>query len=117
MAPYLVPIDPESGYLENWTRRWGRNAGILVTSVADLDTLYAHLRDIFVAKDEDEREYFFRFYDPRVLRSYFTSCTPEERRYLFGPIRAFLLEGANPNELVTLDRYDSKDLMWNEQIT
>lgn len=29
VAPYVVPIDPESGYLERWGSRAGRNVGIL----------------------------------------------------------------------------------------
>lgn len=86
VAPYLVPIDPDSGYLENWARRWGTNAGVLLTSAADEEALHAHLRNIFVAQDEEGQEYFFRFYDPRVLRTFLPTCSPEQLNELFGPI-------------------------------
>jgi hypothetical protein len=64
VAPYVVPIQPDSGYLENWTRRWGDSAGILLVTRDSVDRLREHLRQIFVVTDEDDQEYFFRYYDP-----------------------------------------------------
>ncbi len=92
VAPYLVPIDPDSGYLSNWARRWGSNAGILLVSGDDENALCAHLRTIFVVEDEEGQEYFFRFYDPRVLRTFLPTCSPEQLEELFGPIEKFIVE-------------------------
>jgi hypothetical protein len=36
----------------------------------------------------------FRYYDPRVLRSYLPTCTPEELAQVFGPIHSFVMESA-----------------------
>ena len=96
VAPYVVPIDPESDYLEKWQWRWGTSAGILIVVPAnvDMDALWAHLRAIFVAEDEAGTEYFFRYYDPRVLRVYLPTCTVEEAAELFGPIRRMIVESA-----------------------
>jgi hypothetical protein len=99
VAPYVVPIDPESSYLQNWATRLGKNAGILITSSASDDALYSHLRKMFVAQDEKGQEYFFRFYDPRVLRLYVPSCTPDEIRTFFGPVRLIAVEGSKPGTL------------------
>jgi hypothetical protein len=92
VAPYLVPIDPSSAYLENWAARWGRNAGILLTTTADLEPLRPHLRKVFIAQDEQGQEFFFRFYDPRVLRAYLPTCTHDELTMFWGPIHCFLVE-------------------------
>lgn len=92
VAPYVVPIDPAGGYLQNWARRWGKNAGILLTTSAQADILHAHLRGIFIAKNEQGQEYFFRFYDPRVLRGFLPTCQPEELREFFGPIVRFVAD-------------------------
>ncbi|MCY2992011.1 MAG: DUF4123 domain-containing protein [Planctomycetota bacterium] len=100
VAPYLVPIDPASGYLENWARRWGKNVGILLTTFADPLKLFRHLREIFLVKDEEGQEYFFRYYDPRVLRTYLPTCTPEEVRAFLGPANALLSESAKPNTML-----------------
>ena len=100
VAPYLIPIEPESEYLESWAQRWGKNIGILLTSSADPLKLYRHLRGIFVVKDEEGQEYFFRYYDPRVLRTYLPTCTPTEVRAFFGPVSALLTEGSTPDTML-----------------
>ena len=94
VAPYLVPIAPAGGYLETWARHWGRNAGILLATAAEPARLHAHLRKILVVRDEQEQQYFFRYYDPRVLRAFLPTCTNAELLALFGPIRCLLAEDA-----------------------
>lgn len=108
VAPYLVPIDRDGGYIENWVQRWGTNAGVLMIAVGDLEGLQAHLREIFIAKDENGQEYFFRYYDPRVLRSYLPTCTPEELTQFFGPIKRFLLEGDDGETLLVMERSENE---------
>jgi hypothetical protein len=90
VAPYFIPIDPASGYLDCWAERWGKNAGILLTSSANPEKLFRHLREIFVVKDEEGQEFFFRYYDPRVLRMYLPTCTPEQAFEFFGPVSSCL---------------------------
>jgi hypothetical protein len=48
---------------------------------------------LLTVKDEDDRLLYFRFYDPRVLRVFIPTCTPEESADLFGPISRFVVEG------------------------
>lgn len=100
VAPYLIPIDPASDYLESWAQRWGKNVGILLTTPADPAKLLRHLRDIFVVKDEAGQNYFFRFYDPRVLRPYLPTCTAEQAKEFFGPVSAFLCETETPDKVL-----------------
>lgn len=100
VAPYLIPIDPASDYLESWAQRWGRNVGILLTSQADPTKLLRHLRDIFVVQDESGQNYFFRFYDPRVLRPFLPTCTAEQAREFFGPVSTFVCEGETQDTLL-----------------
>lgn len=93
VAPYFIPIDPETDFLAHWAARWGKNVGIFLISPAEPQKVFRHLRHIFVVKDEEDQEFFFRFYDPRVLRVYLPTCTPEDAREFFGPISAMLAEG------------------------
>ena len=99
-GPLLVPIDPESEYLESWARRWGDNAGILLVARRDRVSVRAHLREIFVVQDETGQEHFFRFYDPRVLRAYLPTCTAEETRTFFGPITRMIVESADATQIL-----------------
>lgn len=95
VAPYVVPIDPASDYLEKWVQRFDTHAGILVTTSMDLDELHVHLRQIFVTQDETDQDYFLRFYDPRVLPDFLDTCTPEQIDEFFGPITAFVVDNAD----------------------
>jgi uncharacterized protein DUF4123 len=106
VAPYLVPIDVESAYLDSWARQWGNNAGILLLSNANEDALYEHLRKLFVVEDEEKQEYYFRFYDPRVLRTFLPTCSALQLEDLFGSIDEIVLEGTGGAAVVHLRRDD-----------
>ena len=99
-GPLLVPIDPESDYLERWALRWGDDAGVLLVSRRERVPLRAHLREIFVVQDETGQEHFFRFYDPRVIRAYLPTCTADELQQFFGPISRFLVESADGSSIL-----------------
>jgi hypothetical protein len=65
VAPFFIPVDLATEFLEHWSAFWGRNAGILFVSAAEPRVIFRHLRKIFVVQDEQGQEYFFRFYDQR----------------------------------------------------
>jgi hypothetical protein len=92
VGPCLVVIGEPSALLQQWVEKMGSNAGVLFESTAELDRLCAHLRTIFVAADEEGQEYFFRFYDPRVLRAFLPTCRQDELREFFGPIDSWIAE-------------------------
>ncbi len=94
VAPYLAPIDPAGPLFAAWEQRLGGSVGLLLLTHVTMRELRAHLRSIFVAVDSRQQECFFRFYDPRVLRTYLGQCTPKEGAAFFGPIRRILCDGA-----------------------
>jgi len=87
VAPYLV--EPEEGtpmgilLLEPG---WGRPWSIYIATKADFQSLRRHLRRFLIVEDEQGTKQYFRFYDPRILREYLPTCTPEEVKDFFGPI-------------------------------
>ena len=92
-APQLVELLPghrltlrllDEGFRESW--------GILLR-IADPANLRHHLRTLLRVQDEDGRKLLFRYYDPRVLRVYLPTCTPDELRQIFGPVDSLLCEG------------------------
>lgn len=100
-APYLVELSPESSFVQHLLERgWGRAWGIFVVSSAPLEELRRHFRRFLRVEDERGRRLFFRYYDPRVLRDYLPTCTAGELAMVFGPVTRYVLEGADPGQLV-----------------
>jgi hypothetical protein len=109
VAPYLIQIEKEGQFTE-WLLRsgWGNHWAVFVESPADSDSLLRHLRNFTVVHDETGRPFLFRFYDPRVLRTYLPTCEPGELRKFFGPIERFQLEGGQPEELLCFQNAEGK---------
>jgi hypothetical protein len=108
VAPYIVPIDERSDYVARWAERWASNVGMFVVSGADENGLCEHLRRIFVVEDEQKQEFFFRYYDPRVLRPFLPTCSAAQLEQFFGPVDAFLVETEDGEALWHLSRHAGK---------
>lgn len=93
VAPYLVQLDAD-GPFTRWLleQGWGRNWGIFLTSPGDLRAVRRHLRTFLMVYDPDGQPLYFRYYDPRVLRTYLPTCNAEETQFVFGPVERYLLE-------------------------
>lgn len=92
VAPYLVKVD--SGLLE-WIAENldGTPWGIFVFSKTDLPALHKHFRHFLIVHLHDGKQWFFRFYDPRILTTYLPSCNAAELKQFFGPVRGFGVAG------------------------
>lgn len=93
VAPHLVAVGDDTPIVgmfagEGRDRSWG----VMLRSEATIDDLATHLYGLVRARMPDGHEVLFRFYDPRVLRAYLPTCTPDELAEVFGPIEAFLVE-------------------------
>ncbi|MCC6367444.1 MAG: DUF4123 domain-containing protein [Bryobacterales bacterium] len=104
-APYLVSVPPKSRLLEEIVREgWGNSWGYFLTSFAPLYDVRQHLRQFLFVKDEDGKELYFRFYDPRILRLYLPTCTQTETATFFGPVRRFLIESEDAQSLLVFQQ-------------
>ena len=99
-APHIVRFHRGSKMLR-WLVEigWGRGWGVFFTSAAHLIPLRAHFREFFVACDEKGKVFYFRFYDPRVMRIYLPTCVEKELKTVFGPVAAYLMEEKNEEEI------------------
>jgi Domain of unknown function (DUF4123) len=93
VAPYLVKLDPESEFTQ-WVvgTGWGQHWGSFVTSQQGFRKLHSHLRALTLVYRRDGTPLYFRYYDPRVLRVFLPTCSPEQLKQMFGPVDAFLAE-------------------------
>jgi hypothetical protein len=100
VAPYLVRLQKDSPLLETLVKEgWGKNWGVYLTSPSDLQEVRRHLRHFLQVKLPSGEQVYFRFYDPRVMRVFLPTCTPEDVTQFFGPIQNYLMEDENPKKL------------------
>lgn len=110
-APYLVSLDPEDRTTQYILKRgWGNNWGIFLRSTSSMGTLRRHLKGLLMVKDPRGRRLLFRYYDPRVLRVYLPTCWPNELEQVFGPVKAYLVEGAESGTMINY-RLDDRGLV------
>jgi len=97
VAPYLFEYHEKSEFA-TWLHEkgWGNSWGIFVTSSLSLEELRMHFRKFLLVKTEDDKELYFRFYDPRVLRIFLPTCDQEQLNDFFGPITSFEMEAEDP---------------------
>jgi hypothetical protein len=103
IAPYIATITPTElkWILEDlWPAPWG----CFVVSRGGLDALYAHFRHFLQVQAPDGKQYLFRFYDPRVLRTFLESSTREEVNHFYGPVSQFCVGSADGSHNV--------DVLW-----
>ena len=112
IAPYLVAVDDD---LLDWilTILWADPWGIFVRSDAPLDTLRSHFRKFLLVTVPNGEEWYFRFYDPRVLTKYLPTCTEAELREFFGPVTAYGV--ADPDAGVRWTRIATPQEAWLQQ--
>src|SRR5215467_2929919 len=101
VAPYLVQLYPNSEFTK-WvvTHGWGQHWGIFVVSGADFRALRNHFRSLLTVYDVTGKPMLFRYYDPRVMRSYLPTCDAAELATVFGPAANYIMEDSDPWSLL-----------------
>ena len=54
---------------------------------------------------------FFRYYDPRVLRTYLPTCEPDEIKTVFGPVKEIVMEVEKEGQLQCFKHNEDKNKM------
>jgi hypothetical protein len=84
-APYLFRVDPGDSAIHRFlSNGWGLNWYILLTSSYPIDEVLTQLRKTLIVNSETGKALYFRFYDPRVLRSYLPLCSQADITKLMG---------------------------------
>ena len=108
VAPYIVEFRPRSTFGQWWFGKWGGSAGVLIETRASLAELRRHFRTLLIVGGEDGDKYYFRFYDPRVLRTFLPTCDAAQVKEFFGPVRLFICEDEDPGSLLVFSHYQGK---------
>jgi hypothetical protein len=99
-APYLVRLFDDSPLLDALIDEgWGRSWGVFFKCPQSFLQVRHHFRHFLSVQDEKGEEYYFRFYDPRVIRPLLPACTRLEREEFFGPVETFIMESESPGRM------------------
>ncbi|WP_376096861.1 DUF4123 domain-containing protein [Roseomonas sp. CCTCC AB2023176] len=81
------------GFLDWWrSAGLGQAWGIVAAARADMPAFRRHLKKLLRAQLPDGRVVYFRFYDPRVLRTFLPLADARQLGRVFGPIERFFIE-------------------------
>ncbi len=96
-APYLFSVDRDFfHWIEHLDQsRWG----IFVLTKEKREALILHLQHFLMVALPNGSKGYFRYYDPRILKTYVLSCNAAELEQFFGPVRGFAV--AEPEEQKT----------------
>lgn len=92
-APYLCVLGPDDALFRAWRDEgWGRSWGITFRSAAALSALRRQFRKNLQAMLPDGTIGLFRFYDPRVWRTYLPTCQPDDLGTWFALVEEYQVE-------------------------
>jgi uncharacterized protein DUF4123 len=100
-APYLIPLEYQGAATRRFLTQAAGNAwGIYLKSDQGRHRLRAHLTDLLIVQGPNRDRLLFRYFDPRVLRTYLPTCLPDELETVFGRIECFWMEDEKRGALV-----------------
>jgi hypothetical protein len=105
-APHLVRLRADRPFTAKLLADgWGDSWGCFMTTSLALPELRRHLRRFLRVKNEEGKTLVFRYYDPRVLRTYLPTCTPDELATFFGPVSRFIVESDGGSAALAFERH------------
>jgi hypothetical protein len=108
VAPYLIQIEKESAITQTFIEKgWNNNWGIVSTSEVEFDLIKRHFRKFITVQNEEGKMMMFRFYDPRVLRTFLPLCLPDELNMFFGPVKTIYANGEE-NQMIIYTNQEGK---------
>ncbi len=64
-----------------------------------------------MVKDPDGNRLFFRFYDPRIFKTFLPTCNGDQLAEVFGPVICYMQEENEPDTLLKFRQKNSEGLM------
>lgn len=106
IAPYLFAVD---GALLDWivAELWTEPWGIFAVADADLEAVRRHFRRFLLVQSPEGEQWYFRFYDPRVLSAYLLGCSAAELKSFYAMVVSFMVVN-NSLGIVIMSRNTAK---------
>ncbi|NQZ30944.1 MAG: DUF4123 domain-containing protein [Oceanospirillaceae bacterium] len=119
VAPYLVKLTVDCPFY-HWliNSGWGQDWNIFVQSVYEFKQLRKHLRQFLLVEDPEGETVVFRYYDPAVMNTFSTVCTPQQALIIYHNV-TYLCSAFLDGQVNLIKHYLSaeKTLVSNETIS
>ncbi len=93
-APYLVKLEKDNKF-SDWLLNESLEEPCCIyaqtTVIDDFIQLRKHFRSFLRVKSPEGKNLLFRYYDPRVMKTYLPTCTPEDNKVIFNGIESYLI--------------------------
>ena len=100
-SPYLLRIVQGSTTCQRLIEQgWGQSWGLFLAARTGMREVRRHLRTLLEVRTQDRKKLFFRYYDPRVLRTFLPTCDAVQFPQVFGPIQRFDIEAPDSSQLL-----------------
>lgn len=101
VAPYLVALH-DGGAFAEWILRsaLGEHWGLALRTSLPMADLARRYRKLLHVRSPEGEPLYFRFYDPRVMRTYLPTCAGDDLPAWFDGVDHYLVEAATPNRLL-----------------
>jgi hypothetical protein len=101
VAPYLIDVNTT---FEQWILKngWGKSWGYFLESELPFEAVYSHFRKFLIVENEDFTQFYFRFYDPRVIRLFLPTCDTKQLQAFLDPLDLLISEMPEEESKVTL---------------
>lgn len=111
-APYLVKLEKDNKFSD-----WLLNKSVeepcciyaQTTVIDDFIQLRKHFRSFLRIESAEGKSLLFRYYDPRVMKTYLPTCTPEDNKILFNGIETYLIFNDEDKRLKTFKEPNPED--------
>lgn len=111
VAPYMVGLIPETPFTE-WIldQPLGGHWGIFARTRQSIIEMRKHFRSLVTIYNEEGNPKIFRYYDPRVFRSFLPTCNGGELKEFFGTVSEYFAEKTG-GESITMYRLENGKLI------
>ena len=99
-APWLFRVDRDSEFAV-WLRTEliTKDFGCIFLEAESGEILYEHLRKFLIVRTEEDKELYFKYYEPAVLQAFLPTCESEQLLEFFGPVKSFLVDSGEGRSL------------------
>jgi hypothetical protein len=104
-APYLLELTRRADVQKDLlARAGGKSWGIFVQSEGEFEALRSQLRRLTMVELPGGDVVLFRFYDPRVLRTFLPTCDAAQAAWVFAGVGMYLVESAEGLAVFSIPR-------------
>jgi hypothetical protein len=108
VAPYLIKVGPSPAVQQLIVQSWGEARLIFIESEASAEALRIQLKKNLIVKLANGKDGYFRFYDPRALRSFIGATNFDQLDHLFGSaIRRIHIEQDSGTSIMTTEKKET----------